>query len=102
MKHILNSTLFVSVLGFLGLNAQVVVDVNPNTNTGNFAKINKVQYYSHTTQSTYWQNAEAVGVTDAALDRVDLVRVEATKPASLGGGPVVLDYFNFEGVEVRI
>ena len=101
MKHILNSTLFVSVLGFLGLNAQVVVDVNPNTNTGNFAKINKVQYYSHTTQSTYWQNAEAVGVTDAALDRVDLVRVEATKPASLGGGPVVLDYFNFEGVEIR-
>ena len=83
------------------LSGQSIVNVNPATNTNNFNKIKKVTYFRPDNGATIVQSSEANGVTNSSSFAVNVVQVEAYQPGASSGPTITLDYFNFEGVEIR-
>lgn len=87
-----------------GIFAQTVINVNPHTdpNGTNYAKIKKVTLYRPDNGQTIVQTSEKSGVVGANDQYpVHIVGVEAYTPGSNQGSVITLDYFNFEGVEIR-
>lgn len=87
-----------------GIFAQNIINVNPHTdpNGTNYAKIKKVTLYRPYNGQTIVQTSEKTGVVGANDQYpVHIVGVEAYTPGSNQGSVITLDYFNFEGVEIR-
>ena len=100
MKKLLAICLLFS--GFLSFGQGVQI-VNPSLdpNAANYADIKNVRYVRPENGQVIVQNSPASGVSNAGTFPIHIDRIEAWKPGTNRSQTLVLDYFNFEGVEIR-